>query len=85
MQVAAACAGSKRYLVGCLGGWGNVDAIEVAGDFEVVNQQGRGLVVKWTGFKKVQPPSEADAKEWGQGTGAKTRPVEGATPGAGGW
>lgn len=84
IDVAAACAGSKRYLVGCLGGWGNVDPIEPAGEFEVVasGQPGRGLVVKWTGFKKDQPPVDADAKEWGQGQGQGTIPVE-STPAPG--
>ena len=81
MDVAGACAGSKRYLVGCLGGWGDVDGIEPAGDFEVTSQQGRGLVVRWNGFKKDETPVEADAKEWGQGL----KGVEGAAPGAGGW
>lgn len=83
MDVAAACAGSKRYLVGCLGGWGNVDGIEPApgGEFEVTSRKGRGLVVRWNGFRKDQTPVEADAKEWGQGVkGDETAPS-----GTGGW
>jgi hypothetical protein len=79
LDVAAACAGSKRYLVGCLGGWGNVDPIESGAGFEVRHEQDRGLVVLWKDFKKAEEAVEADQKEWGtNGT------VEGQK-GAGGW
>lgn len=70
MDVAAACAGSKRYLVGCLGGYGNVDPIEATASasdgFEVKQVEGRGLVVVWKGFKGRQKDVEVDSKEWGQ-------------------
>lgn len=81
IDVAGACAGSKRYLVGCLGGWGDVEPIEAQGkgEFAVSKEEGRGLVVSWSGFKKQQSAVEADGAEWGQ---AKT--VEGQK-GAGGW
>lgn len=82
VEVSGACAGSKRYLVGCLGGWGNVKAIEPAGEFEILGQAGNRLAVKWTNFKAAQPPVEADAREWGRRT---TGPVESAVPGSGGW
>lgn len=93
MDVAASCAGSKRYLVGCLGGWGDVDTIEPAGEFEVVaatasasGHRGKGLIVRWNGFKKDQLSVDADARERGQGA----KPVQGApgsapVPGTGGW
>jgi hypothetical protein len=77
IEVAGACAGSKRYLVGCLGGYGDVDPIESGGEFEVKHVEGRGLVVVWKGFKGREKDVEVDAKEWGQ------VPVQQA--GAGGW
>jgi hypothetical protein len=80
MGVAGACAGSKRYLVGCLGGWGDVEPLEpgVGSGFEV--QKGEsGLVVLWPEFKKDEVDVEVDGKEWG-----KTKTVEGQQ-GAGGW
>jgi hypothetical protein len=65
IDIAGACAGSKRYLVGCLGGYGNVDPIENGGEFEVKKEQGRGLVVVWKGFKGREKDVEVDSKEWG--------------------
>lgn len=80
IEVAGACAGSKRYLVGCLGGWGDVEPVESGGEeFTISKEEGRGLVVGWSGFKKEQKDVEVDSAEWGQ---AKT--VEGQK-GAGGW
>jgi hypothetical protein len=80
IEVAGACAGSKRYLVGCLGGWGDVEPVESGGgEFTIGKEEGRGLVVGWSGFKKEQKDVEVDSAEWGQ---AKT--VEGQK-GAGGW
>lgn len=82
IDVAGACAGSKRYLVGCLGGYGDVDAIEQAGEFAVIaNQQARGLRAKWEGFKPDEPALEASTREWGEGKAVG----DNATPGQGGW
>lgn len=80
IDVAGACAGSKRYLVGCLGGYGNVDPIEPAGEFQVVGEGGAStLVVKWAGYTPQQPPVEAQSSEWGRdATGVQV-------PGQGGW
>jgi hypothetical protein len=80
IEVAGACAGSKRYLVGCLGGWGNVDSIEKGDEFEVTNQEGRGLVVIWKGFKGREMNVEVDEKGWGQVASQAGDKVE-----AGGW
>lgn len=83
IDIAGSCAGSKRYLVGCLGGYGDVEPIatENAGEFEVIQVEGRGLVVVWKGFKGRSEEVEVDGKEWGQ------VPVQQATAGAGagGW
>ena len=78
IEVAGACAGSKRYLVGCLGGYGDVDPIESGGEFYVKHVEGRELVVVWKGFKGREKDVEVDAKEWGQ------VPVQ-QQAGAGGW
>jgi len=44
--VAAACAGSKRHLVSCLGGWGNCPSLEgSSGAYEVVRVES-GLEVR---------------------------------------
>ena len=52
-EIAGACAGSKRYLVGCLGGWGDCPAIGPnGGEFEVGRERARGFTVKWNGFVK---------------------------------
>lgn len=81
IEVAGACAGSKRYLVGCLGGYGDVDAIEPAGEFAVhPSEQGRGLRVRWSGFRPAEPAVDASAREWGEG-----KAVDAPAPGPGGW
>jgi len=81
INVVGACAGSKRYLVGCLGGYGDVDPIEAGGEFEVKKQEGRGLVVVWKGFKgrEEEVQVERDGREWGQ------VPVPAQQSSAGGW
>ncbi|OCF57476.1 hypothetical protein L486_04934 [Kwoniella mangroviensis CBS 10435] len=51
-EVSGRCAGSKRYLVSVLGGFGDCTAMHGAGDeFEVKKERGRGLRVKWKYFK----------------------------------
>jgi hypothetical protein len=54
-EIAGACAGSKRYLVRCLGGWGDVDALQEAskGELEVIKPRRRRLAIRWKG-KKVE-------------------------------
>lgn len=70
-DVAGACNGSKRYLVGVLGGWGDCEAIPTLGqgDFEVKRDRGRGFRVVW---KKYQKPQEVREESWGS---APTQPA----------
>lgn len=52
-EIAGACNGSKRYLVGLLGGWGNCPAISTGGggsEFVVRKERGKGLWVTWKKF-----------------------------------
>lgn len=65
--VSEMCGGSKRYLVGCLGGWGDQEALaqEGAEGWEVRREDpgrgGRGLIVIRKGWKKV----EDEGEKWG--------------------
>ena len=61
-QVAESCAGSKRWLVGCLGGWGNCPALAGDSDSAVEKQRERGLVVRW---KVWTGKEEEKGEEWG--------------------
>ncbi|ORY35334.1 hypothetical protein BCR39DRAFT_508846 [Naematelia encephala] len=54
-EISVACGGSLRYLVGCLGGWGDARPVGVlASDFAVIKQRGGGLVVEWKKFVPVR-------------------------------
>lgn len=64
--IARMCGGSKRYLVGCLGGYGDRPAVEGlgerAGEFKV-DKDDNGLVyIVWNGYK---PEVREEEKEWG--------------------
>ncbi|WWD02359.1 hypothetical protein V865_000398 [Kwoniella europaea PYCC6329] len=51
-EVSGRCAGSKRYLVSVIGGFGDCTAIDGASEeFEVKKEKGRGLRVRWKDFK----------------------------------
>ncbi|TYJ53642.1 hypothetical protein B9479_005729 [Cryptococcus floricola] len=66
LAIAAVCGGSKRWLVGSLGGWGDCAPLgqggQGDGEFEVTKSRGDGLSVKWTGW---EPVSEEKEKDWG--------------------
>lgn len=65
-EVAGACAGSRRYLVRCMGGWGDCPAVQEQDDeeFEVRKGRGRGLVVRLRkSGGKVEVPRE---EVWGR-------------------
>lgn len=68
--IAGACNGSKRYLVGVLGGWGDCQPITTLGqgDFEVKRDRGKGFRVVW---KKCQKPQEVKEESWGEDFKAK--------------
>jgi hypothetical protein len=76
-EIAGACNGSKRYLVGLLGGWGDVPAITTlgGGDFEVKKERGKGFKVVWKKYQKKEAPKE---EPWGQ-------KMEQRPEAAGGW
>lgn len=60
--VAGACVGSKRYLVGVLGGWGDQPALvgSEGGEFEVTKRKGRsGMRVCWKAFEGKREGQEA--------------------------
>ncbi|KAK4687932.1 small RNA 2'-O-methyltransferase, partial [Tremellales sp. Uapishka_1] len=61
-NVAQRCGGSKRYLVACLGGYGDVDALDGQNDFKVERDRGRGLKVVWKEF--VEKPKVKE-QTWG--------------------
>lgn len=86
---AGVCGGSKRWLVGCLGGWGDQEAIKEddggdEGEFEVKweipTEGGRGLVVSWRGFK----PIKKDGQDGAEGM-KKLPPREEPSEKTGGW
>lgn len=69
-EVAASCGGSRRYLVACLGGWGDQPALEgvQAGEWTVRKDE-RGVVVRWNGYKgeaEGESGSGKREKEWGE-------------------
>ena len=81
-DVCMACNGSKRYLVGCLGGWGDCAAIAGGEGFEVKRVRGKGFVVVMKGF---EGKSEAKETTWGhQPEGSAARHDDQADK-AGGW
>ncbi|WWD18873.1 hypothetical protein CI109_103328 [Kwoniella shandongensis] len=81
LEIAAACAGSKRWLVGSLGGWGDCDPVngENNREFEVRKEKGRGLSVRWNSFTQVDGEVYR-GEEWG----TKMEGVESSAQ-TGGW
>ncbi len=63
-SVASSCGGSKRYLVGCLGGFGDCSAIlPLQDEFDVRRERGRGILIRWKGWRdSVVEPKE----DWGR-------------------
>lgn len=62
-EICGACNGSKRYLIGVLGGWGNCPGVTGLGDeFEVKREKGRGFRVVWRKF--VKRPRKVE-EQWG--------------------
>lgn len=85
-EVCAVCAGSKRWLVAALGGWGDVgpgpEASGRGGEFAVSSERGRGLTVRWNGFQPASDePAVAEAAAAAPGPG---RPATGGAD-TGGW
>ena len=80
-DVCGACAGSKRWLVAALGGWGDVKPDPSGGEeFTVTSERGRGLAVRWKAFRPRQVSTAAEPA-WG-------RPATSAASGGGdtgGW
>ncbi|WVQ71311.1 hypothetical protein IAR50_000838 [Cryptococcus sp. DSM 104548] len=66
LAIAAVCGGSKRWLVGSLGGWGDCAPLgqggEGDGQFEIVKVRDEGLAVRWKEWKPQQQEAE---KDWG--------------------
>ena len=64
-EVSGSCAGSKRHLVSCLGGWANCPpkAHSPSGEFEVYREKDKGLYIRWNGFKPED--SKEEAETWG--------------------
>lgn len=50
-EVAGACAGSKRYFLACVGGYGDVPAQGGEDEFEVGKVSGMSLAVRWKRWK----------------------------------
>lgn len=83
------CKGSKRWLVGCLGGWGDQESIEPQdgeSEFEVKwekpTEGGRGLAVIWKSFT----PTRDVRREGDDGIGMKDLPKrEEPSERTGGW
>ncbi|WVO13041.1 hypothetical protein L204_100650 [Cryptococcus depauperatus] len=74
-DISGACAGSKRYFVACLGGWGDCPALEEREtDFVVKKVKGHDLMVMWKDWKPKQGETEwgtpmegvesTSSKEW---------------------
>ncbi|ORX38723.1 hypothetical protein BD324DRAFT_577826 [Kockovaella imperatae] len=79
-DISLACAGSKRYFVSCLGGWGDCPPARQggAGECEVYNERGQGLSVRWKSF---QPVTTERHQSWG----SEQRELEGPSEKTGGW
>lgn len=81
-EICGASAGSKRYLVSCLGGYGDCPSIgQSSGEFEVKREKrARSLVVQWNSFV---PRAVEKAESWGGSAPAEeTRKPDAST---GGW
>lgn len=59
LEIAVACAGSKRWLVGSLGGWGDCAPNEngIDDELKVFKERGRALSIKWREWQPTQPPA----------------------------
>ncbi|WVW85856.1 hypothetical protein I302_107894 [Kwoniella bestiolae CBS 10118] len=80
-EISGRCAGSKRYLVSVLGGFGDCPSIQGSSDdFEVKMEKGQGLRVRWRGFTPVQQASKAE-DSWGK----VIPPRQGDEGQSGGW
>ncbi|KIR56014.1 hypothetical protein I315_01078 [Cryptococcus gattii Ru294] len=66
LDIAGACGGSKRWLVGSLGGYGDCPALdgndEDEFEFKVKKVKGMGLAVQW---KEWTPRAEEIPRDWG--------------------
>ena len=76
-EVGKACGGSRRYLVSCLGGWGDCKPRARIEELEVFRERGQGLRVRWKGFKPIAEKEES----WG---GQRTE-LENPSEKTGGW
>lgn len=71
-NVSGAAGGSKRYLVGALGGYGDVAPAkeeqvtngESTDEFEVMEKGEQGVFVRWKRFEQGQTPSSGET--WGE-------------------
>ncbi|WWC90935.1 uncharacterized protein L201_005873 [Kwoniella dendrophila CBS 6074] len=65
-EVSGRCAGSKRHLVGSIGGYGDCPSLlGIDTEFEVTSQSAKGLSVKWKGFSPAKEEVKKE-KVWGQ-------------------
>lgn len=92
-DLADMCGGSRRYLVGSLGGWGDqpdlgqtggtdkAEQAELTVESEDPAQGGRGLVVRWSGHTPTREPDASGAHGGWQGIEQRQPPSD-AT---GGW
>ncbi|WWC63055.1 uncharacterized protein I303_105654 [Kwoniella dejecticola CBS 10117] len=63
-EVSGRCGGSKRHLVGSLGGFGDCPSTSGSSEFEIRQEHGRGLIVRWNEFKPVEDKRQEE--RWGQ-------------------
>ncbi|WVF72587.1 hypothetical protein IAT40_007404 [Kwoniella sp. CBS 6097] len=85
-EVSGRCAGSKRYLVSSLGGWGDCEALPLGegaeadkNEFEVTRVRGRGLSVKWNNLTPRSGEEGKTQEQWDQPAGrssAASQPSE---------
>lgn len=83
LDIAVACGGSKRWLIGSLGGWGNCAPVERSSDedLRVVKERGRALSIKWESWKPAQA-TEVAAEGYTPHTAERTEEEKRTT---GGW
>lgn len=67
LDIAGTCGGSKRWLVGSLGGYGDCPPLdgndEDEFEFKVKKVKGMGLAVQW---KEWTPRAEEIPRDWGK-------------------
>ncbi|KAK8854967.1 hypothetical protein IAR55_003707 [Kwoniella newhampshirensis] len=68
LEVAGACAGSKRWLVGSLGGWGDCASIDPGNEdeFEVRKERGSAFTVRWNRFVSRGQVDGQEEDRWGE-------------------